>query len=246
MENQQPTGEAQNSQKKEWYKNWWGVLIIIMLLPFFAIWYIWAKTKWNKAIKVLVTITIVIILIATAASDDKKNTDDTKTATTQKVENKENPTPTKQEQKAEPEITDPIKKIEANVKKTSDKFEITIWDSKGSLTKETTPPPYEVVVNAGNGIIVDCDSAKRISFDVMKNLYSDNLTKDKISRVLFTSWGNLRVSLGSEDGTKMDWSPAMAGPTNFWKVMMKFKSYEDENGSLSQRTWGKFIGSDCK
>ena len=137
-----------------------------------------------------------------------------------------------------------IEKINSIVKKVNDEFSITIWDSKQNFAKESTPPPYEVNIIAGNGVISSCYYAKVDSFDVMKGLYSDIAVKDKISRVIFTSWGHLRVSVGSEDGTKTDWS--ISGPTNFWTVMMKYKSYEDESGALSQRTWGKYIGNDCK
>jgi len=137
-----------------------------------------------------------------------------------------------------------IEKINSIVKKVNNEFSITIWDSKQNFVKESTPPPYEVNVIAGNGVISSCYYAKFNSFDVMKGLYSDTAVKDKISRVIFTSWGHLRVSVGAEDGTKTDWS--ISGPTNFWTVMMKYKPYEDESGALSQRTWGKYIGDDCK
>jgi len=36
-----------------------------------------------------------------------------------------------------------------------------------------------------------------------------------------------------------------SGPTNFWKVMMQYKPYEDETGALDKRTWGKAIANDC-
>jgi hypothetical protein len=137
---------------------------------------------------------------------------------------------------------EPQARIEAIVKSVGD-YEVTIWDAKSNMAKSTTKPPYEVVVNAGNGKIANCSYAKNIAVEIMKKLYTDKIAKDKISRVLFTSMGNLRVSLGSEDGLAMDW--ATAGPTNFWKVMMSYKSYEDETGALNQRTWGKSIGNDC-
>jgi hypothetical protein len=138
----------------------------------------------------------------------------------------------------------PIEKIESIVKNVSDKLSVTIWDSKQNFAKESTPPPYEVNVIAGNGDIASCYYAKNVAFEIMKKLYSDAMVKGNISRVIFTSWGHLRVSVGAEDGIKTDWS--ISGPTNFWTVMMKYKPYEDESGALSQRTWGKYIGDDCK
>ena len=267
MENRlNPAGEGE-SQKKEWYKKWWGVIIALVIWPLFAIWYISQKTKWNNTAKGFAIIGVIILAVLiyggdksenkpeqnkVAVSENKQTQQETVVAKEHKPEEnqevkKDNaPEEKVTEQKTEEKTADPIKKIEENIKQVSDKFEITIWDSKSNFAKATTPPPYEVIVNAGNGAISNCDSAKVVSFQVMKAVYSDNSIKDKVSRVIFTSWGNLRVSLGSEDGAKMDWSPAMAGPTNFWKVMMQVAPYENESGSLSQRTWGKFISSDCK
>lgn len=139
--------------------------------------------------------------------------------------------------------TDPAKRIEAIVKSVTGKSEITIWDSKEKMATEKTQPPYEVVVNAGKGDIASCYYAKNVAFEIMKKLYTDAIVKDKISRVLFGSWGHLRVSVGSDNGTKTDWNGS--GPTNFWKVMMQYKPYEDETGALDKRTWGKAIANDC-
>jgi|GEM_PF-2839828 len=139
--------------------------------------------------------------------------------------------------------TDPAKRIEAIVKSVTDKSEITIWDSKEKMASAKTQPPYEVVVNAGKGDIANCSYAKNVAFEIMKKLYTDATVKDKISRVIFTSWGHLRTSVGAENGVKTDWNSS--GPTNFWKVMMQYKPYEDETGALNQRTWGKAIVDDC-
>lgn len=43
------------SQHKSWYRKWWGVIIVILILPYFFLWYLWAKTKWHKSLKVLLT-----------------------------------------------------------------------------------------------------------------------------------------------------------------------------------------------
>lgn len=43
--------------KKPWYKKWWGIVIIVLAIwPYFLAWYAWAKTEWNKAFKLLLTI----------------------------------------------------------------------------------------------------------------------------------------------------------------------------------------------
>lgn len=247
-EQNQFTNETENiSNKEPWYK----------------------KTTWNstvtvKEFSIIGGMIILVVLYLVVNSGDKPEQNkvvvsenaqlqqevvvikEQKSEESQGVKKDNAPEEKVTEQKTEDEADDPIKKIEENIKQVSDKFEITVWDSKSNFAKSTTPPPYEVIVNAGKGDISNCDSAKVVSFQVMKSVYSDNSINDKISRVIFASWGNLRVSLGSEDGVKMDWSPAMAGPTNFWKVMMQVAPYENETGSLNQRTWGNFISNDCK
>lgn len=74
METQQLAGGA-NSQK-EWYKNWWGAIIALCILPIFAVWFIWAKTKWGKTGKVFATLGVLIITIFALGSNnssDKNN-----------------------------------------------------------------------------------------------------------------------------------------------------------------------------
>lgn len=76
MENQQQlTGEAQNSQKKEWYKSGWGLVVAILFFPYFLLWYMWAKTSWSKGVKIAITIVFAFLNIVALASDDtNKNT----------------------------------------------------------------------------------------------------------------------------------------------------------------------------
>jgi len=52
-----------NKPKNEWYKSWWGIIIAILFWPYFLVWYAWAKSKWNKATKITVTIVIVIFML---------------------------------------------------------------------------------------------------------------------------------------------------------------------------------------
>ncbi len=70
MENQQPAGEAQNGQKKAWYKSGLGLVVAILFFPYFLLWYMWAKTDWNKKVKIAITIVFAILNIVALASDD--------------------------------------------------------------------------------------------------------------------------------------------------------------------------------
>ncbi|MFZ1720369.1 MAG: hypothetical protein WAU28_03375, partial [Candidatus Moraniibacteriota bacterium] len=71
--NQQPAGEAQNGQKKVWYKKWWGILIALAIWPIFAIWYIWEKTNWERPKKGLAILGVVIVA-AVFYGDNKSET----------------------------------------------------------------------------------------------------------------------------------------------------------------------------
>lgn len=126
------------------------------------------------------------------------------------------------------------------------KFETTIWEGDNLIIDQETTPPYQIVINAGANDISSCYYAKNIAYDILHKLYTDDATKNKISRVRFNAANYASVSLGYndafQDGKELDWS----GQTNFWNTMMKYKSYEDETGDLQNRTWGVYIGSDCK
>ncbi len=136
-----------------------------------------------------------------------------------------------------------VDKINSIVKNIGDKLEVSVWDIKQNFAKNNTPPPYEIIVNAGPGYIADCYYAKQTGYEIMKKLYTDDLVKDKIARVKFTSWGQLKTSVGSEDGLKTPWN--MNGPTNYWTVMLNLKESQYEKGPLNQRTWGEYIDSGC-
>ena len=51
--------------KKEWYKTWWGVLLIIAFYPILGTYLIWKKTTWKKQTKIIST---AVLLITAAVS----------------------------------------------------------------------------------------------------------------------------------------------------------------------------------
>lgn len=133
---------------------------------------------------------------------------------------------------------DPIDRINYIVNGVGD-FEVNVWDPKGNRVKADTPPPYEVIVNVGRNKEGDCFNSKYRFNEVVKRIYTDMVLKGKISRVLFTSWTNLRASIGYEDVVNLsqkDWDSY--GPTYFWKITQEISSYENETKPMAQRTWG--------
>ena len=69
------------NKQKEWYKKPWGIVVAILLLPFFIIWYAWAKSKWSKGIKIGVTVGAVLIIIIALASSSPKTEQNTQQTT---------------------------------------------------------------------------------------------------------------------------------------------------------------------
>jgi hypothetical protein len=73
MENRlNPAGEGE-SQKKEWYKKWWGIIIALVIWPLFAIWYISQKTKWNNTAKGFAIIGVIILTVLIYGGDKSES-----------------------------------------------------------------------------------------------------------------------------------------------------------------------------
>jgi len=81
-------------QTKPWYKKWWGILIVICIWPYFFIWFVWSKTKWNKLAKagatagLIVAALIGVTIMAQGSSTPNQPAPVAKTTSTPK------PTPT--------------------------------------------------------------------------------------------------------------------------------------------------------
>lgn len=74
MENRlNPAGEGE-SQKKEWYKKWWGIIIALIIWPLFTMWYITHKTNWSKekqGFAIIGVIILAIFIYGGSKSEDK-------------------------------------------------------------------------------------------------------------------------------------------------------------------------------
>lgn len=137
------TAKPTNKQEKDWYKKPWGIVVAILLLPFFAIWYAWAKSNWSKNVKIGVTAaSLIFVIIALAASPDSSV--QTNSATQQQSQAKqEQPQAPKPEAKFEGSILShrPINpatlQFVAEVKNTGDgegKFSCTVRGKDASST----------------------------------------------------------------------------------------------------------------
>ena len=136
--------------------------------------------------------------------------------------------------------TQPLTRIEQIVKNVGD-YEVTIWDTDGNFATESSTP-YEVIVNTQPNTFSSCFDAKNSLYEIMKNLYSDSQLNGKIARVQFTAWGYLKSSLGYDDAKNLKWD---VGPSNYWKVTLQYKDYEDTSSPLTQQTWGVKIDGSC-
>ncbi len=66
-----------STQNKPWYKQWWGVILTILIWPLFLLWFTWARSKKNTPIKVLSTcgvLALLLIFIAALSGSNKPTT----------------------------------------------------------------------------------------------------------------------------------------------------------------------------
>lgn len=55
--------------KKEWYKKWWGIILVVFFFPIVVPYLVWTKTNWNKSLKIIVTVICIIIGMASFFSN---------------------------------------------------------------------------------------------------------------------------------------------------------------------------------
>jgi|GEM_PF-6442092 len=86
--------QTKPASPKPWYKEWWGILILIIVWPIslsvLLIHLIWNKTKWNKGVKIVASLLVVIVVASAAlsalADSDSSSSSSTATEQTSEVE----------------------------------------------------------------------------------------------------------------------------------------------------------------
>ncbi|MCA9365020.1 MAG: hypothetical protein KC736_03955 [Candidatus Moranbacteria bacterium] len=180
MENRlNPDGEGK-SHKKEWYKNWWGIIIALIIWPAFAIWYIVQKTKWKKVYKGLAIFGIIILAILVYGGDTSKTTPESNNSDIANIPNA---------QEIKESTTEPEVKVETEEEKRKKMIEdqFSVWDgSHIELTKiikksMNDPKSYEHVettyTDMGDYLIVNTVFRGKNAFGALVK----NTVKAKVS-----------------------------------------------------------------
>lgn len=135
---------------------------------------------------------------------------------------------------------EPKARIEAIVKNMGANYEVVLF---GKNPNAKPVAPYEVIINTDAG---SCAFAKQMNFDVMKALYTDEVSNKNIARVRFNARKYLSTSLGGDDAresTSKTW--AESGPTNFLTVLTQMGSGDLSYKDMERQTWGNPIDG-CK
>jgi len=167
---------------KEWYKHGWGLVADILLLPFFVIWYAWARSNWSKNSKIAATTaTVVLIGVGLAVGGKQPSKDQATTTASQNTQttSKEQP---KQASQQQPQSPDPQAKAQADkitvesviVKKVSGKYRY-FFDVGNGSDKPFNGSITVSMVSAGTGIKlpVTLDLTTPIQSDLHQSRYVD-------------------------------------------------------------------------
>ncbi len=71
MNNQVSTGD---DTSKEGYKKWWGVIIALLIWPFFSVWYIAKKTEWSLLGKGFAIVGVIVLANIVYGGEKSKET----------------------------------------------------------------------------------------------------------------------------------------------------------------------------
>jgi len=118
------------------------------------------------------------------------------------------------------------------------KVEPDIFDTNNNITRESTKPPFDVIVitNAHT-----CGGAKLRAWDITRDLYRDSIAGPAIGRVKVMVSGYVTTSLGSAAASKMNADTWGVGSSIFFKAVQaesRYETYSDEGRPLAALTFG--------
>jgi|GEM_PF-3314234 len=117
-------------EKREWYKRWWGIVIAVILLPFFGLWYAWFKSGWKWPSKVIVSFFCLMIIIGALNGDSTPTT-----VADKRVEDK----PVQSEEAPSSVVEQPIAPVETITVKEEPK-PVAVVQEATELVKEVPQP----------------------------------------------------------------------------------------------------------
>jgi hypothetical protein len=198
------------------------------------------KSKAKRWIAIGIGVFLFLCFVG-AASDDstQRNTKTTKQPVA--TANPKTSVP-KQAQPAPAQATapalssDPITRIQQIPAKYYDKFDITMFDQNGNLANASNGP-WEVVINSPLYAFSICSGAENTIYNVMKDLYTDSVTRPNIYMVKMSLSNQAQASLHRNDGYTLsaDTWDNLSGP-GLAKALY---------GTNSQQTYWKPINGNC-
>lgn len=175
-------GVAMSQQQKPWYKKPLGMVVAVLLLPFFLIWYAWTKSNWSKNVRIGVTVASVLLVVIALATTPKTEQTAQKPAqnTPQAEQKKEEPKPKADDSElnAEVKIATDIPGIEiTNKEKVNwDECEIKL-NNDYSRTIRNPLTPNEPLNNP-YGLFTKGDGTR---FDITETAIKDVFIKCKVN-----------------------------------------------------------------
>jgi len=88
---------TEQTPSKPWFKKWWGIVLTVLFFPFVVPYLVWTQTKWNKWVKIGITLFCLAFIIhsnttntikteSTNISNTNKKTVDNASDSTTKIE----------------------------------------------------------------------------------------------------------------------------------------------------------------
>lgn len=157
------------------------------------------KPNFFKRHKVLTGLCVLFLLILIGStSNHPKKQEASSQPTTHNTSTQKIP-PAASQPAPKPSLSaDPLTRIQQIPAKYYDKFEITVFSQSGDMANASNGP-WEVVVNSPLYAFSLCSGAKNTVYNIMKDLYTDSVTRPNIYLVKISLSDQAQASLGRND-----------------------------------------------